>query len=179
MSAIDHRLMLAMLTLAQASTGVASDRLVDYVPPYLLVDATGPSDATTWRASVTETNMLANAVHNRPVTSADRWERFEAEFGVKQRLNSPVLGSLQEAKYRLDWATFTMQEMILSVEEAFRFDYGLEDLGLPVTPSKSPRHTSGSLWWDAIQHARLQSDINLKIAAQSFVGVKLVLPLGD
>ncbi len=179
MLVIHHRLTLAILTLALASTGAASDRLVDYVPPSLLADATGPSDETTQRSSVTATNMLANAAHKRPVTSADRWERFEAEFGVKQRLDSPVLGSLQEVKYRLDRATFTMQEIILSAEEALRFNYGLEDFGLPVTPSKSPRSTSGSLWWDAIQGARFQSDVKLKIASESFVGVKLVLPLGD
>ncbi len=179
MLAIHHRLMLVVLTLALASNGAASDRLVDYVPPSLLADATGTSDETTQRSSVTATNMLTNAARNRPVTAADRWEKFEAEFGVKQRLDSPVLGSLQEAKYRLDRATFTMQEMILSVEEALRFDYGLEDFGLPVAPSKSPRSTSGGQWWDAMQNVRFQSDVRLKIAAEPYVGVKLVLPLGD
>jgi hypothetical protein len=66
-----------------------------------------------------------------------------------------------------------------SVEESLRFDYGWEDLGLPAPAAKSSRPTHGNRLMDAVQGARLQSDISLNVASESFVGVKLFLPLGD
>ena len=179
MRATYYRLVLAALTLPMANLATATDRLVDYVSPSLLGDAADQSHENSLRNSTAGTAIGTAAKQTRPVSAADRWERFEGEYSVKQLSDSRVLGSLQEAKYQLDKATFTMQEMLLTVEEAFSFDYGWSDLGLPVTSPRSARATNGRTLWDSVQDARLKSDINLNVASESFVGVRLVLPLGD
>ena len=171
---------LAAVLIAMASRGITdAEPLSEYVAPSLLDGETEPAAGIALHPSAMETAVYTTATSRRRVTSIERWERFEAEFGIKKREDSIMFGSLQEAKYQLDRATFTMQELILTVEEALRFDYGLSDLGLPVTPSKSPRSTSGDLWWDAVQNARFKSDVSLNVGRESFVGVKLVLPIGD
>lgn len=178
MRAVFHWLALTVLALAPANLAVA-DRLVDYVPPSLLQDSSGQTNGVAAHASATETQIQTVATPPRPGNAAERWERFETEFGIKQRNNSLVFGSLQSAKYQLDKTTFTMQEWLYYIEESLRFDYGLNDLGLPVPAPKSYRSTHSNSLVDALQGARLKSDINLNVASESFVGVKLVLPLGN
>src|SRR5213594_2628057 len=142
-----HMISVAILLGMASGTIASAEPLAEYVAPSLLDDSTEPTAGTMLNPSVTETDIHATAASARHVTSIDRWERFEAEFGIKRREDSLMFGSLQEAKYQLDRATFAMQELILTVEEALRFDYGMENFGLQVTPSRSPRSTSGNLWW--------------------------------
>ncbi len=115
----------------------------------------------------------------RRETEADRWQRFEAEFGIKQREQSPVLGSIQVAKYQLDKTTFALQETLNKLEESLEFDYGLRDLGLPVSPPKPYRPSARYGLIDALEGARLKSEVDLKLARDSFIGVKLELPIGN
>lgn len=152
----------------------AADRLVDYVSPSLLKDSPAATNSVAHHAT---TNIPTVAVRPRPVSAVDRWERFEAEFGIKQRNNSVMLDSLQTAKYQLDKTTFVMQEWIYSIEDTLSFDYGLNDLGLPAAKPYRPASSTGFV--DTLLSARLKSDINLNLVGASFVGVKLVLPLGN
>jgi hypothetical protein len=172
MKAVLQWLALAGLTLATAKFA-AADRLVDYVAPSLL------GDTNNVKPRVSATNITATATARRPVTSGDRWERFETEFGVKRRNDSPVLDSLQTAKYQLDRTTFAVQELMDTVEQSLSFDYGLHDLGMAVPEPRPYRRSDTINLMDAIQNARFKSDIDLKLASKSYVGVKLVLPLGD
>jgi len=117
----------------------------------------------------------------KPPTSGERWETFEAEFGIRQKDPSFIKGSMETAKYQLDRSLFGMQELIHNVETAVSFDCELRSLGQP--PS-STRHSAVSMvpipWWDTMERARLQSDIDLNMAGErAFVGVRLMLPLGD
>jgi len=178
MTAVFYRLLLVVSTLVAPRLAVA-DRLVDYVPPSLLHDSPGQTNCVAAHLPATTTQIQTVATLPRPVDAAERWERFETEFGIKQHNNSLMLGSLQNAKYQLDKTTFTMQEWMNDIEESLRFDCGLKDLGLPVPPPKSYRPTRDNSFVDALQGARLKSDINLNVASESYVGVKLVLPLGN
>jgi hypothetical protein len=162
--------------LAGTADFAVAQRMVDYVPPSLLQD---PAVASNRLAFLSTTNLQTAAAYPRPVTAADRWDRFETEFGVKQPYHSAVRDSIQAAKYHLDKATFTIQEWLNSIEDQLRFDYGWNDLGMPVPAPEPYRATSSPGLVDVLLSARLQSDVDLRLAGGSFVGVKLVLPLGN
>lgn len=116
----------------------------------------------------------------KPSPSAgDAWEKFEAEFGISKPEPSFVKGTLQSAKYRLDHSTFAIHAFVNSVSAALKFDYNVRDLVTGSTPGKSDRGTSGSILFDTMSGARLKSDIDLTLGSRQFIGVKLVLPLGD
>ena len=178
MKATFHWLTLAVVAVVPASLVVA-DRLVDYVPPSLLQDSSGKTNSVAVRARATETQISTMATRRQPDNAARRWERFESEFSIKQHNDSLVLGSLQSAKYQLDKTTFTMQEWMNNIEESLSFDYSLNDLGLPVSAPKPYRSTHSNSFMETVQGARFQSDVNLNVASETYVGVKLVLPLGN
>jgi hypothetical protein len=118
----------------------------------------------------------------RELTRGERWEKFEDEYGIRQKNPSLVKGSLESAKYRLDKTTFAMNEFVQGVQDAFSFDYELRSLGRETRTNHTPRAASSSSipLWDAVENARLKSDIDLNVpGGRAFVGVRLVLPIGD
>jgi hypothetical protein len=152
----------------------AEDLIINQVPASLLT------------ADPVKTNSVpqpssANPQPNRKQqeTLEDRWQKFEGNFGINTPAASPVKSTLQSAKYRLDETTFALQEFLDNVTDTLRFDYGLRDLTTKSATTKSDRGTSGSALYDSLTGARFKSDINLKLAGRQFVGVKLVLPIGD
>ena len=147
-----------------AGQALAGDLIVDQVPAEVLA---GTNTARIVRAHRAATVTV--------VPAPERWEKFEAEFGIRQPSPSLVKGSLQNAKYRLDEASVTLQEFVDTVRDRLKFDYGLNDPGSVAVR----RNSTGNLLTDTINRARLQSAIDLNLGAKAFVGVKLVLPLGD
>ena len=154
---------MVLMVMIGVTTGWAGELLVDHVPTAILT-------ATNLRPAMVVTSDVAV----RPV-SIDRWEKFEAEFGVQQPSRSLVKNSLQTAKYQLDRTALALQEFVDTVSDRLRFDYGLSDLGL------APRTyvPTGNFLTDTLNQARLKSDIDVKLGAKAFVGVKLTLPLGN
>ena len=118
---------------------------------------------------VTTTDVVAEP------PAADRWEKFEAEFGIQQPSQSLVKGSLQNAKYQLDRTALVLQDFIEMVNDRLRFDYGLSDIG--VVPRSHVG--TGNFLTDALCKIRLKSDIRLRVSEKPYVGIKLELPLGD
>jgi hypothetical protein len=112
----------------------------------------------------------------KPHSSIDRREKFEAEFGLKERDPSLVKGSLEEAKYNLDATVFAAQEFI----ETFRYEGRLKDfVGGSDSNAPSRRYYSDPVR-DAWENAEIKSGIDLDPrSGRPFVGVRLVLPLGD
>lgn len=114
-------------------------------------------------------------------TSGDRWEKFEAEFGIPCKDPSLIKGSMESAKYRVDRTLLGMQEIVQDVQKAVSFDYELRRLSHP--SSSTNRLTASSVpipLWDTMEKARFRSDIDLNMAAgRAFVGVQLVLPVGN
>jgi hypothetical protein len=116
------------------------------------------------------------------LTEGERWEKFEAEFGLKEKNPSFVKGSLESAKYRMDRTTFALNEFVESVENVLTFDYGLRPPASPEGTNTTTRGAAASPipLWDAVQNARFKSDIDLNVpGGRAFVGVRLVLPIGD
>jgi len=114
-------------------------------------------------------------------TSGDRWEKFECEFGTPQKDPSLIKGSMESAKYQLDRSLFGMQEFVQNVQNAVSFDCEVRNLGR--SPSSNCRSSASSVpipLWDTMERCRFQSDIDLNMAAgRAFVGVRLVLPIGN
>lgn len=117
----------------------------------------------------------------RQPTSAERWEKFETDFEIGERDRSPIKGSLVTAKYQLDRALFGIQEFVRGVQDAVSFDCELRSLGRPSSSTGRPGASSVPIpWWDTLEKARLQFDIDVNMGAgRAFVGVRLMLPIGD
>ena len=117
----------------------------------------------------------------KPSTSGERWEKFEAEFGIPYKDPSLIKGSMETAKYRLDRTLFGMQEFVQGVQNTVSFDYELRGLGYSLSSTNHPAASSVPIpLWDTMEKARFQSDIDLNMAAGcAFVGVRLVLPIGN
>lgn len=118
---------------------------------------------------------------HKPSTSGERWEKFEAEFGIPHKDPSLIKGSMEAAKYRLDHTLFGMQEFVQGVQNIVSFDYELRSLGRSSSSTDRPAASSVPIpLWDTMEQARFQSDIDLNMAAgRAFVGVRLVLPIGN
>jgi hypothetical protein len=179
---------LAVLSLVTtARTQEPKQRLLaEYVPSSVLVEALAPTNSASRSGGVRtlDGNPPFRSMHepSRAHTAGDRWEQFEAEFGIREKAPSLVKGSLESAKYGLDKTVFTVNEFVQDVQDRLSFDYELRSLGRATNPNESPRTASSSTIpvWDAVENARLQSDINLDAArGRAFVGVRLVLPIGD
>ena len=126
------------------------------------------SESDAWR--------VTHARHKN--ASADRWEKFEAEFGITEKEPSLVLGTMQTAKYNLDTILFTVDDFAQNVSDAFQLEY---DAGrfrrVPTSGERSGRESSRSLVAVA-DNARLGLDLNFN-GGKPYVGVKLVVPLGN
>ena len=114
-------------------------------------------------------------------TSGERWEKFEVEFGIPHRDSSLFKGSMETAKYRLDRTLFGVQEFVQGFQNAISFDYQLRSLGR--SSSSTNRLAASSVpipLWDTMENARFRSDIDLNMGAgRAFVGVQLVVPIGN
>jgi hypothetical protein len=160
--------------------------LVEHVPLSVLA---GPSASTNSVATGGITGSVDGEAATRAMkepkqelTRGERWEKFETEFGVREKDPSLIKGSIESAKYQLDKTTFALNEFVQNVEDTFSFDYGLRTLGRGDNTNESSRVASSSPipLWNAIENARFKSDIDLDVPrGRAFVGVRLVLPIGD
>ena len=177
--------LLAVATVARAQE--AKQRLLaEYVPPSLLAESPA---STNFAGGIGITGSMDRETANRAMqepkrepTRGERWEKFEVDFGIRKKDPSLVKGSIESAKYRLDRTVFALSEFVQDVEDAFAFDYELRTLSRKVGTNESPRAASSSPipLWNAVENARLKSDIDLDVpGGRAFVGVRLVLPIGD
>lgn len=172
--------MLVVGTLSVWGTETNRPAAVDPLPATVVAGSNSPA-LPAWRESTT----TESAERRRDDSVGQRWERFEAEFGIQRKDDSLAKNTMRTAKYRLDRATFAMQEFVDNVESAMRFDYGWNDRAegveverrarLPARPSDGFME----LMTDSLRNARLQSDVELRLDGRAFIGIKLVLPVGD
>ncbi len=112
-------------------------------------------------------------------TLHSRWQRFDAEFGLRNEQHSVVLASVSHLKYTVDLAVFSLQTLSDTLEEAaeLRYSHGRirRAASLDDDPLPRPRRTDGLL---ALEDARLKFDIELA-RGRPYVGVRLVFPFGN
>lgn len=153
------------------------DLLVNYVPPSLLqTNPSPPSVPPSKRTqSKPEISVIAQPPHEKDAIA--RWERFEAEFGLQKKSPTMMKGTLENTKYQVDSALFAVKDFI---EHSLNFDYELRNVARATPSTAPPRRYRSNIWLDAMENARFQSDIRMdSLMGHGFVGVKLVLPIGD
>jgi hypothetical protein len=159
--------------------------LIEYVSAADLPTPPPGTNCLTASARSTTTNNAAAIskvqMSSKNLTAGQRWEKFEGEFGIPQKDSSLVKGSMETAKYQLDRTVFEMQEVVHYIQDNVFFDCELRNIGQ--TPSASDHCTFWQVpipLWETLQQARFKSDIDLNMASgHAFVGVQLVLPIGN
>jgi len=107
-----------------------------------------------------------------------RWEKFETEFGIAEPEHSPVLRSMQAAKYNLDRLVFAANEFSRDFSNIAQFEldhgkvYHLSAAGLQ--GGEGPSRSSVPI----PRNVRLGLDVNVA-QGKPYVGVKLVIPIGN
>jgi hypothetical protein len=106
-----------------------------------------------------------------------RWYKFHSEFQEPRGNPANPLSTVATAKYMLDWASLEFRDWADTIKESMSFDYEIRNLTRDAPATLPPRRIRDSVFLDAWENARFQSDI--RISSRGFVGVKLTLPLGD
>jgi len=151
--------------------------LAAYVPPSILWEANDSLTAPPGSLALTESqNWRVTSPRIRGLSTGQRWEAFETEFGITDEDYSWFKGSLQTAKYQLDKTVFAMDDFVTALEDTFRFEYDLRaGTGSFGTDSRVQRQPA-----DPRRNARLRSDIDLHpFSGRAFIGLRLVVPFGD
>ena len=170
-------LMILVIFASATSIGLCADDLLVYHVNLDRLET--PFTETNRLLSLTDRPTVTATAPARSKDMGQRWQKFEAEFGIAQPSSSLLVGSLQNVKYQLDWTSFALHEFTETLADRFRFTYSLTDLGLASRPNQ-PAHTiPDNFVDDALSNLRLQTVIDLNVGEKSFVGVKLVLPVGN
>jgi len=149
--------------------------LVDYVSPSLL--QTNANSSTSVPQKLFPSNSTNQTIANPParLSKGDRWEKFEAEFGIKEKDSSFVKGTIESAKYKLDETVFAAKEFV----DTLRYDGYLKDF-VGGSDSNAPRRYYSDPVRDAWENAEIRSGVDWDAQSRrAFVGIRLVLPLGD
>ena len=156
--------------------------LAAYVPPTLLTDQPILALQDTQREFIKETD-LSEATRARQLTEAQRWDRFESEFGVQNQTSSALESGLRSAKYDLDRTVFALNGFVETVADALEFEYRFGDntgLARSSQASTAPLRRYFSPLRDALENTRLRSDVDLNVGSgQAWIGMRLVVPFGE
>lgn len=158
-------------------------RIVDYVHPSLIatnaLSSARPNSPPPF-ATFTESARYRHPLPRRRLTTAEKWERFEAKFGIQERSADRFRSALQTAKYNLDDMVFSVQRLHDTVKDAVEFDYAVRDLYDSASEVSVPRRIYSNPFADAMENARLKSSFDIDTpTGRFFAGFKLVLPVGD
>ena len=165
---------------AQTQT-VQTIRLVDYrAPSHPLRLAMPHSTIQTNATSIAESkgrDLDDNIIKPTTATSADRWMKFESEYGIEQESPSPIGRMFQAAKYGLDRMAFTAQETAKRLE----FTYDLGDVPANATGSRAAPPEYSLPMFGRFGHAQLKSEVTIHDpqTGEAFIGLKLAIPFGQ
>jgi len=159
--------------------------LIEYITPSPLCEPWPATNSLSLNQRSDTTNDEAAALKvqspRKSLTSGERWENFECEFGIPHKDPSRFKASIETVKYRLDRTLFGVQEIVQGFQNVASFDYELRSVGR--SSSSTNRLMASSVpipLWDTMERARFRSDIDVNMGAgRAFVGVQLVLPIGN
>ena len=168
----------AVMCPAQAGTpqGKQSERLIDYVSPALVGTDASPDAAS--QAKLFPPNPTNLKVLTLPSvsTEADRWTKFEADFGIKTKDPSFVKSSIESAKYKLDETVFAAKEFA----DTLHYDAYLTDLLTGTSSNSPPRRYYSDPILDSLENTRIRTGLDWdRQSGRAFVGLRLVVPFGD
>jgi len=106
--------------------------------------------------------------HHKP-TDTKAWEKFESEFRPAQESPSPVNREIEIAKYGLDTATFAVDHFLKSIVDHADFTF---DQGHLCRTMENPLGGSQD-------NPRVKLDLNMWQDSKPYVGVRIIIPVGD
>ena len=155
-------------------------RLVDFVSPSVLSRRSVSPPAVCTNVDLfaeARDQGLCDLIKRTTTTPADRWLKFEGEYGIREESPSPIGRIFQVAKYGLDRVTFTAQETARRLE----FTYDVGDVPASDTSSRSAAPQYSLPMFGRFGHAQLKSVVTVHDSqtGEAFVGLKLAVPFGQ
>ena len=136
-------------------------------------------DPSPTRQNIPLPRLNLTAVEPRRANIQTRWERFNAEFGIRDQHTSFLTASLLRAKYTADVALFSIKTISSTLGDATELHYSRGRIRRASTDdsvqSPSTARQGGLI---TLEGARLRFDFELA-RSKPYVGVRLVLPFGD
>jgi len=174
-----------LCTIKRSSPVVFAGLLVAAAVGFGLVGSTWATDTpkATAQTNAPETTVARALLQedvltptSKGLTSADRWVRFQQEYGLEQESPSAVGRMLQAAKYGLDTMCFAAQETAKKLE--FRYDLWEESPSSFGSGMAQPEYSLPM--FGRFGRAQLKSEVTVHDAqtGQAFVGLKLTIPFG-
>ena len=164
--------------LAQTPSNI---RLVDYgaparVSPAIALHPTMQTNRTSG-TEAKEGDLNENLIKPITTTSADRWLKFESEYGIQEQSPSPIGRMFQVAKYGLDRVTFTAQETAKRCE--FSYDLGSAPANDSGSRSCAPQYSLPM--FGGFGRAQFKSEVTIHDpqTGEAFIGLKLAVPFGQ
>jgi hypothetical protein len=162
------------------TTSDADIRLVGFATSRREQPTTSFTAAQTNDTSAAEAKGLDlhdNIIKPACTTSADRWIKFENEYGCEQDSPSAIGRVFQACKYGLDRMTFTAQETAKRCE--FTYDLGSESALDPANRPIAPQY--GLPIFGKFGRAQFKSEVTIHDpqTGQAFIGLKLAIPFGQ
>ena len=170
---------LGLVSYAHSQT-VQTARLVDYSnPSHLSRPAMSHSTIQTNAAFVADAKGrdVGDIIKPNITSPADRWMKFESEYGIQEESLSPIGRMFQVAKYGLDRMTFTAQETAKRCE--FTYDLGDAPPNEPGSRIAAPQYSLPM--FGRFGHAQIKSEVTIHDpqTGQAFIGLKLAIPFGQ
>jgi hypothetical protein len=121
------------------------------------------------RQVLTERELQPIWVAHRKPTDHEAWERFEAEYSLPRKSPSLIKRQIETAKYGLDTAVFAVDRFTKNVESQadFSFDQG------------SLRRTRVATTGEPQNKPRVKLDLEMWQGSKPYVGVRLIIPIGN
>ena len=121
------------------------------------------------RQALTDREPRPILVASRKPTDAEAWESFEAEYSPPQKSPSLIKRQIETAKYGLDTAVFAVDRFTKNVQNQadFSFDQG------------SLRRTRAISLRAARTSPRLKLDLDMWQGGKPYLGVRLIIPIGN
>jgi len=157
---------------------VPANRLADTISPGPLAMntvTTAPASTNTIEIAAANTALWdVDVLKPRAMSSGDRWEKFEQEYGIKKESASTLGRMIQSAKYELDTMCFTAMEGARELE--FTRDFGIDSEN--GTGEAQPDYSVPMV--GRLGHAQLKSEVTVHDpqTGEAFVGLKLAIPFG-
>lgn len=139
------------------------------VSPFTAASIRGDTSVRTNRQKLAERELRPLLVPHRKPTDAEAWEQFRAEYSPTQQSLSPIKRQIETAKFGLDTATFALDHFVKNIQSQADFTYDQGSLRRTRALSLEKPPTS----------PRVKLDLEMWQGSRPYVGVRLIIPIGN
>jgi hypothetical protein len=121
------------------------------------------------RQQTAERNLQPILISSRKPTDAEAWEQFEADYSPSQKSPSPIKRRIETAKYGLDTAVFAVDHFVKNVQGQADFSFDQGNL----------RRTEAISLEEPRNSPRVKLDLEMWQGCKPYVGVRIIIPIGN